>query len=454
MDRIVRRPRASDPPSTVELVDQRVDAFRAPDGRRVAFGVVGSGPPLVFAPWWVSHLERHWLDGDTRAFLVGLAERHTVIRYDRPGVGLSDRDRGPLDLATELAYLRALVDHLELDEFDLAGVSCGAPPAVALSAEQPERVRQLVVFGGYADGAQIGTLEARTAFVAFIRSNWGLGSKTMSDLFDPGASAEDARRSAEDQRQCASAEMAAELLQLTYDMNVTDVAGHVVCPSLVLHRRRDRAIKAVLGEQLAALIPHARLELLEGDEHLPWAGDSLDARERIESFLTGWSPAPSSTRRLATLLFTDMVDSTVAAGERGDRRWRRVLDSHQAELDRLLSDHDGRLVKDTGDGALAEFSLPSAAIRCADAIRRAMLRHGIEMRAGVHTGEIEERDRDVAGLGVHVAARIEQLATPGDILVSSTAKELASGAGFLFTDLGEHQLKGVQDRWRVYRYDG
>ena len=316
----------------------------------------------------------------------------------------------------------------------------------------PTRVRKLALFGTYARGSGIAPPDSRDAFVAFTRSSWGLASRTMTDLFDPGASAEQIKAVAEDQLACASAGMAADLLALTYDMDVSDAAPRVQAPTLVMHRLSDRAIRYRLGEELATLIPGATLRTLEGEEHLPWSGDRAAAVAEIELFLTGRRTV-AVTRKLATVMFSDIVGSTEQASASGDERWRRVLDVHDHELRRQLEHFGGRAVKYLGDGALALFDLPTAAIRCAAALRQHLATEGLSLRVGIHTGEIEERDRDVAGIAVHIAARIEGVAEPGDIVVSNTTKELASGSDLAFTDLGEHTLRGIPQAWRLFRFE-
>jgi pimeloyl-ACP methyl ester carboxylesterase len=241
---------------------------------RLATAVDGTGPALVFPAWWVSHVERDFANPAFRAFFSALARHFTVVRYDRAGVGLSDRERNDFTLESEVADLEAVVDDLGLERVTLFGVSSGAPPAIVLAARRPELVERLVVFGGYLRGAAIGRPDVQQALVSLVRASWGLGSKALCEVFLPGASPEVARQFVEDQRAYATAEMSARLLEMTYGLDVRETAAGVHAPTLVLHRRDDRAIGFDHGREVAAAIGGAELVALEGPEHLPWMGDA------------------------------------------------------------------------------------------------------------------------------------------------------------------------------------
>jgi pimeloyl-ACP methyl ester carboxylesterase len=251
---------------------------------RVACAIDGTGPPLVLPAWWVSHVRRDFVDPAFRDFFTQLATRFTVVRYDRPGAGLSDRDRASFTLEDEVATLLAVIDELALSQVSLLAVSCGAPPAMALAARHPERIERLMLFGGYASGFDIAPPDVRTALPALVRANWGIGAKALSDIFTPEASSEDARRFAVEQRHSASADIAARLLQLTFEMDVQDLVERIHVPTLVLHRREDGAIGFGHGREIAARIPGARLVLLDGRSHLPWQGDSGPVLRAIAEF--------------------------------------------------------------------------------------------------------------------------------------------------------------------------
>jgi pimeloyl-ACP methyl ester carboxylesterase len=252
----------------------RIRFVRGRQGHRLAVAVDGSGPPLVLPAWWVSHVERDVAIPAFRRFFAALAERHTVVRYDRAGVGLSDRERERFGLEDEAADLEAVVEQLGLGRCSIFAISCGAPTAVALAARRPALVERLVVFGGYLHGARIARPDVQTALVGLVRASWGLGSRALCEVFLPGAGPEDARQFAEQQKHAATAEMSARLLELTYAMDAREEAPRVTAPTVVLHRRQDRAIPFELGRELAAAIPGAELVALEGTMHFPWLGDA------------------------------------------------------------------------------------------------------------------------------------------------------------------------------------
>lgn len=428
----------------VGLMDQRVAVCEGPNGEEIAYATVGEGPALVFSAWWTSHLELDWQDPNVRDFIHALAETHRVVRYDRPGVGMSGRDERLFTLASEVDYLRAIIDTVSPDEpVDVFAASCGGPPAVSVAASTPERIRRLVFWASFADGDEITDAATADALEALVRASWGMGSQTLANVFVPDADASTARRLAGLQRHTASAEVAARLLRLTYEMDVTDVVGEVGQPSLVMHRERDKTIPSKLSADLAEALPEGALHLLEGRSHIPWTDDAIDTAATIRAFLTDGRATVAPTRKLATVVFADIVGSTSAMGEVGDDRWRTRLDV----LGRLLAEEAepraGTLVKDTGDGALATFELPSDAFDWAVTVRRRAHEHGIPLRIGIHTGEVELRGDDVTGHAVVVASRLCDLAAAAQIRASATAVDLTAGRGFRTTALGAAQLKGI-----------
>jgi pimeloyl-ACP methyl ester carboxylesterase/DNA-binding CsgD family transcriptional regulator len=261
------------------------------DGRRIAYATVGDGPVLMLPAWWVSHVSEDW-QGDAqsrtfRNFVEALATRYRVIRYDRLGTGLSDRDRpaSTLTLDYEVELLEALVDHVADGPVTLLGISCGGSASVAYSVRNPARVDRLVLYGGYACGLELGPAEARDALVALVRSAWGVGSRALTDIFSPSMSPADRDAYVAYQRSAAKARTAADLLELTYRYDVREVLPEVEVPTLVVHRAGDRAIAVSAGRELAALIPGAQLVVLEGDAHLPWHGSTEDVLAALADFL-------------------------------------------------------------------------------------------------------------------------------------------------------------------------
>ena len=251
---------------------------------RIACAIDGMGPPLILPAWWVSHVRRDFAGPAFSRFFTTLASRFTVVRYDRPGVGLSDRDRTSFTIEDEVATLLAVIDELALPRVSLLAISCGAPPAIALAARNPERVERLMVFGGYASGPAIAPPDVRAALLGLVRASWGIGAKALSDIFTPEVSAEEARGYAAEQRHAASADVAARLLQLTFEMDVQDMIERIQAPTLVLHRREDVAIGYAHGREVAARIPGATLALLDGCSHLPWQGDPEPVLRAIAGF--------------------------------------------------------------------------------------------------------------------------------------------------------------------------
>lgn len=271
-----------------------------PTGARIAYACTGTGPPLLVPAAWISHLELLWQDPAYRAFVNPLAGARTVVQYDRPGCGLSEPWAGPQGLDTDLAVLQAVADHLGLERFDLLGISLGAPVSVAFAARFPERVDRLVLYGGFADGAQIAAPEVRAAMLDLIRAHWGLGSEVLADVFLPEGSAESRALFARLQREAAPAESAVEVLAQCYGMDVTGLLAQVAAPTLVLHRRDDRAIPYRAGRELAARIPGARLVSPAGRSHFPYVGDTAVVVRSILEFLgeAPAAPAPGTTGEL------------------------------------------------------------------------------------------------------------------------------------------------------------
>lgn len=261
--------------------------FELSGGRRVAYAIDGEGPPLVAVAWWVSHLEEDWAHAGFSRFFGALAEQHTVIRYDRPGTGLSDRQRAGVDLASEVELLAGLIDHLGLDRVDLLGIACAGPPAICYAARHPERVARLVFFGSYVRGSDVGPASMRDAMRGLVQAHWGIGSRALADLFAPELDADDRRALGRAQRRAATAEMAGRLLALTFDVDASVETRAVRAPALVLHRKGDRTIPFSAGRELAASLPDANLQTLEGDAHVPWYGDVDTACRAILGFLSG-----------------------------------------------------------------------------------------------------------------------------------------------------------------------
>jgi class 3 adenylate cyclase len=292
----------------------------------------------------------------------------------------------------------------------------------------------------------------RESAAEFLAPYWGRQPEGIVELFAPSLAGDPRviEFTARLERYSASPAMVQQIFEMFLDIDVRAVLPTIHVPTLVVHRRGDRVVNRRAGEALAAQIPGARYVELPGIDHLPWAGDAEAVLGEVEEFLTGARSAPEPDRVLATVMFTDIVGSTERAAQLGDARWREILSAHQATVGRELERFRGRQVKSMGDGCLATFDGPARAIRCGQAIGEACQSDGVEVRVGLHSGEVELIGDDVGGIAVHIAARVGALADAGEVLVSSTVKDLVAGSGIQFEDRGARQLKGIEDEWRLF----
>jgi pimeloyl-ACP methyl ester carboxylesterase len=425
----------------------------------IAYQVTGVGPrDLVYVPGWVSNIEVMWEDPGLARFLRRLASFTRLIAFDKRGTGLSDAV--PIDelptLEVRMDDLRAVMDAAGSERATLFGHSEGGNMCILFAATYPERTDRLILTGSYAkrirspDYPWAPTGEDRLAAVEETQRLWG--DPGQVEYYAPSRAGDAAFREWMQRymRLSASPRAAAELLRMNTDIDVTSVLPYIRVPTLLLYRLEDPDVNIEEGRYIASKIPDAKLVELPGADHFFWAGEPEPLIEEIEEFLTGHRTVADYERALATVLFTDIVASTETASSLGDQRWRDVLERHNAVIRQELHRWRGKEVKTAGDGFLATFDGPARAIRCAKDISDALLRLGLEVRCGLHTGEIEIVDSDVAGMAVHICARIAALAGPREVLVSRTVKDLVSGAGFQFIPRGVHLLKGVPDEWDLY----
>jgi class 3 adenylate cyclase len=430
---------------------------KADDGVHIAYQVFGSGPiDLVVIPGFISHLDWMWEDPGLAAAFRRFASFARVIAFDKRGTGMSDRTEQLPDMDRRMLDIGAVMDAVGCEQAALFGISEGGPMAILFAATHPERAQALVLLNTFARLAArpdytIGVpRENLDLFVDHIEPRWGTGvglrawAPSVAD--DPAVRASFARL----QRVAASPGSAMVVLNSLVDVDVRTALPLVHAPTLVMHRSEDRMIPLVLGQHLAEHIPDARFIELAGTDHFWWTEDVDRTLDETQEFLTGARPVAEPNRVLATVLFTDIVDSTRQAALLGDKAWRTILDRHDSLATRQVTRYGGRLVKTTGDGVLATFDGPARSVRCAQAISEGARGLGIEVRAGVHTGEVELRGDDVSGLGVHIASRIESLAGPGEVLVSRTVTDLVTGSGLEFADRGPHDLKGVPGSWQLF----
>jgi class 3 adenylate cyclase len=427
----------------------------------VAYQEVGTGPPdIVFVAPYITNVEAMWEFPLWARYLDGLAGIGRLILFDAIGSGLSD----PLPSLNQTLDswtndVRVVMDAVELDRatihcFDSAGVM-----AMLFAATYPQRTSALILVNTFAralaDHDYPGLpAESRDQFIDWWAPQWGTGE--LSHLVAPSLdlSPLEIDRWARPERQIASPGTVRHQLKMILDSDVRDALPLIQAPTLVIHRKGNQVIPVGSGRYLAQQIPGAKYVELPGADHVPFAGDYDTVLAEIREFLTGVREAPVSDRVLATLLFTDVVGSTRKATELGDRRWRELLDDHDLAIRQVVEQFRGRVVKTTGDGALAIFDGPARAIEAARAISQRAARLGLQIRAGLHTGECETRGSDVGGIAVHLAARVAETARPGEILVSRTVKDLVAGSGIEFSDRGSHQFKGISDEWRLFSVSG
>lgn len=426
----------------------------------IAFSVGGAGPDLVVAPGFISHLEVLWEEPSCAHFYSRLASFRRVVTFDKRGTGLSDPATHAPTLEECVEDLRAVMDAAGCERADVMGISEGGTMAMLMTAGHPDRVKTLVLYGTFArmfrapDYPFGYTEERQSALVELSANGWGEG--VGLDTWAPSRQddADLLRWWARLQRMAASPGMVANIFALYPQLDIRDVLPAIRVPTLVLHRRDDRAVRLEMGRYLAQHITGARFVELTGTDHLFFTDDADTLLDEVEEFLTGVRPLPMVERVLATVLFTDIVDSTKRAVELGDQRWKELLVRHDAQVRRQLERFGGREVNTTGDGFLARFDGPARAIRCAMAIRDALRGLGLESRAGVHTGEVELRDDDISGIAVHLAARVAAAAGAGEVLVSRTVVDLVAGSGLSFAARGQHALKGVPGQWELFAVEG
>jgi class 3 adenylate cyclase len=440
-------------------VETRADVRYARSGDlSIAYTVHGDGPlDIVYVPGFISNLDLMWDLPFYRYIVERLSAFGRVITFDKRGTGVSDRTLGHGSVAERMDDIRAVMDAAGCREAALVSVSEGGPLSLAFAASSPERVRALVLWATYAaiarsDDYPAGRpMEDMAREIDFVADAWGQGKSLR--IFISGMPTDEAttRLIARYERGSASPALVHEILMQNSAIDVRSALPAITAPTLVLHRTGDQIVAIENGRYMAERIEGARFVEMPGEFHVDGSpGGERDALDVIESFLTGTTGTRQHIDRiLATVLFTDIVDSTGQAAQLGDRRWREVLDAHDAVVRQELSRTSGREVKTTGDGFLAVFDGPARAVTCAESIVHSVRPFGIEVRAGVHTGETEVRGDDVAGMAVHIGARVMAFAGPSEVLVTSTVRDLVVGSGIGFEDRGRHALKGVPGEWQL-----
>jgi pimeloyl-ACP methyl ester carboxylesterase/class 3 adenylate cyclase len=430
----------------------------------IAYQVVGDGPAdLVFAPGYVSNLELGWSIPGRAAFLEELASFARVIQFDKRGTGMSDPAREHASLETRMDDVRAVMDAARSERATLFGVDTGGMMSIVFAATYPERTSGLVLSGTAARTLWAPDHPWGPTETEYLRSleheerRWGSPEHGLEVMrrYSPSLDDDSAEPWAAYMRQSASPGAYAAYRRMNMENDVRGVLPAIHVRTLVAHRAGDEVVPADAGRYLADHIAGARFVELPGADHSPFTGSTKELIAETRRFITeaprepGWEDA-GPDRVLATVLFTDIVESTATAAELGDAGWRELIREHNSVIRRLLARYRGNEVDTSGDGFFASFDGPARAIRCAQAIREAVEPLGVQLRTGLHTGECELLDGKVGGIAVHIGARVAEAAGPGEVLVSSTVKDLVAGSGLEFEDRGSAELKGVPGEWRLY----
>jgi class 3 adenylate cyclase/pimeloyl-ACP methyl ester carboxylesterase len=419
---------------------------------RIAYQVVGDGPfDLVLVPGFVSNLDHAWEHPGYKHLLTRLSSFARLIVFDKRGTGLSDRVGKVPSLEQRMDDVRAVMDAVNSERAAVQGVSEGGAMAMLFAATYPDRTRSLVLYGTYAHFPTWAPLAGGLDnFISKLDDLWGTGASIRTFAPEGANDPQHLAWWARFERSSASPSAVAQLLRMNEEIDVRSILPAIRVPTVVIQRVADSRLHPGSGRYVASQIPGAKYVELPGTSHAPWMGDTDGLVDEIEEFLTGTRPLSEPDRVLATLMFTDIVDSTKRTVELGDRRWRQLLDQHDQIVRREIARHRGREVKTLGDGFLASFEGPARGVRCAFAIAEGIKPLGVEVRSGIHTGEIEIKGGDVGGIAVNVAARIAALAQGGQVLVSMTVRDLVAGSELSFRDHGSHALKGLPEQMRLF----
>jgi pimeloyl-ACP methyl ester carboxylesterase/class 3 adenylate cyclase len=435
------------------------------DGVHVAYQVVGDGPvDMVFVMGWVTNVEAMWDDPDFARFLGRLASFSRLILFDKRGVGLSDRvpeDRLP-DLETRMDDVRAVMDAVGSERAVVFGVSEGGPMSMVFGATYPERTIALVLYGTVADFTARAPdyKDDPAAYLARTEESWGTLEFARGEIATwaaPGFESDERLVAwlASYMRKSASPAAAMALERMNREINAAHALPSIHVPTLMIAKDGDLDFRIEQVRETAGRITGAELVVLPGSVHFPWVGTPDAVIDEVERFVVALGEVEAELdRALATVLFTDVVGSSEKAAGLGDRGWKELVEEHHRRVRGQLARYRGVEVDTAGDGFFATFDGPARAVRCATSIVEAVAPLGIEVRAGVHTGEVQTIDGKVGGMAVVIGARVGASAGPSEVLVSQTVKDLVAGSGLSFEDAGEHDLKGVPDRWRLYRVAG
>jgi class 3 adenylate cyclase/pimeloyl-ACP methyl ester carboxylesterase len=448
------------------------------DGVKIAYSTFGNGQPLVVPAPWVTSLSSFFDDPILNQFWGRLSQEVMVILYDKHGCGQSDRNRKEFTIEAELLDLETVIDHLGLEQFNLFGSSMAGPVSLAYTERNPKKVTHLILYGAYASGKNLAKKEVRSALISLVRASWGLGSKALADIFHPEANTEELQSLAKFQRDSASPEITAKLLELCFSLDVSKLLSSINIPTLILHRDGDKVVTIDHGRQLAVEIPNAQFKLLKGAIHPCWYGESDDIIAEIHEFIYGEEPLASESiesetsiekdlsidkltfsieesefGEQVTIVFSDIVSSTDLVVRLGDAAARDIFLQHDKIVRDQIKKYGGRELQNLGDGFMLSFESASAAIKCACSIQKKISQNiaSIKVRIGINTGEVVMREgRHPFGQAVVVASRIVSRAKGEQILVSDVTKHLTAGSGFSFVERGRFKPKGFSESMKLY----
>jgi class 3 adenylate cyclase/pimeloyl-ACP methyl ester carboxylesterase len=424
------------------------------DDVHIAYQVYGEGPKnLVLVPGFISQIETYWEQPNWSAWLQRLGQFCRVALFDKRGTGLSDRGVAVPDMDKRMDDIRAVMDAADMESAYVLGISEGGSLASVFAAYQPQRCEGLILYGAFAQfESWFPTEDALNQLFEYADEHWGSGAALPLFCPETGGDPTFQQWWGKYERTGASPRDLIEIMKVNSQIDITDILPAIKAPTLVLHKTEDALIDIEGGRTLARLIPGAKIKEFSGKDHFAFMGSERDQiLGEIEGFVTGATPKPVFDRVLAAVVFTDIVDSTVLAERLGDAVWRSKLEEHDGIVREQFRQYRGQEVKSLGDGFLATFDGPGRAIHCAKAISAALSKVGLNVRVGVHTGEVEVSENDVRGIAVHIAARIAELGGGGDIVVSRTVKDLVAGSGLDFKSIGSHSLKGLSEDWHVYK---
>ena len=425
----------------------------------IAYQIVGEENTLdiVLVSTWFSHVEARWDLPGYAHYLRRLSSFSRLISFDKYGIGLSDpipsKELPPLE--DWMDDVSAVMDAVGLERAAIVGAGEASPMAELFAATYPERTSALVLLNATArisaaPGYEVGAPpEVRERLVSMAEQTWGRGDVIAA--INPSLAGDAVAMEAWGRflRLSASPATAAAVMRMLFELDVRDVLPTIRVPTLVVHRQDNPIVTVDQGRYVADQIEGTKFVAVPGADYGLAVGDVDVLIDEVEEFLTGSRPAHATDRVLATVLFTDIVDSTPRAVELGDARWRELLERHDELAATEVARFGGTIADFAGDGLLASFEGPARAVRCAFALRDRMRTLGLEMRAGLHTGEVERRSEGIAGIGVHIAARVNGLAEAGEVLVSRTVRDLVTGSGLTFVERGKHRLKGVPEEWEI-----